>query len=132
MRDEKGTGEEPAQDLYERAFTFACRIVKLHRYLVKHDSTGRELAGQLLRSGTSIGANLEEGRGAQTRPDFITKFAVALKEARETLYWLRLLSASEFVAAERIEPLMSEANELVAILTAIVKKARQQERKREK
>ena len=112
------------QDIRERAFVFACRIVKLHQYVVKRGSTGRALGGQLLRSGTSIGANLEEGRGGQSRADFLSKCSIALKEARETHYWLRLLAACDLVPADRIAPLVDEANELVAILTSIVKKVK--------
>lgn len=81
------------------------------------------LLTQLLRSGTSVGANLEEAKAAQSRPDFISKTRISLKEARETHYWLRLLERSDLVESNRIHPLVEEANEIVAILTSIVKKA---------
>jgi four helix bundle protein len=112
------------QDIRERAFAFACRVVRLHQHLVKLGETERSLARQLLRAGTSIGANLEEGRGGQSRADYVAKYSIALKEARETLYWLRLLAACDLIAADRIAPLVDQADELVAILTTIVKKAR--------
>lgn len=112
------------RDIYARTFEFACRIVKLYQHLAERGGAGRVLAGQVLRSGTSIGANLEEGRGGHSRADFIAKAAIALKEARETHYWLRLLNACEVVPADRLVPLIAEANEIVAILTTIVKNAR--------
>jgi four helix bundle protein len=84
----------------------------------------RTLANQLLRSGTSIGANIEEAQAGQSRGDFAAKAYIACKEARETHYWLRLLAAASVVPSDRLSPLTKEANELVAILTSIVKKAR--------
>ncbi|MBI5445526.1 MAG: four helix bundle protein [Deltaproteobacteria bacterium] len=112
------------RDIQERAFAFACRIIALHRQLVRSDATARTLAGQLLRAGTSIGANLEEACAGQSKPDFISKCAIALKEARETHYWLQLLSASGMAPAEQLDPLLAEANELISIVTAILRKAR--------
>ena len=111
-------------NIQERAFQFACRIVRLHQYLDKQAGTGRVIAKQMLESGTSIGANLEEADAGQSKRDFISKCAIALKEARETYYWLRLLIACDLVPASRIAPLITEANEIVAILSAIVKNAR--------
>jgi four helix bundle protein len=84
----------------------------------------RTLSKQLLRSGTSIGANVEEAHGSQSKADFTAKLSIACKEARETHYWLRLLTASELVPEKRIHNLTDEANQLIAILTAIVKKCR--------
>jgi four helix bundle protein len=75
------------------------------------------LARQILASGTSIGANIEESRACQSRRDTAAKFSIALKEARETLYWLRLLAANDLLASETASPLMREANELISILT---------------
>ena len=84
----------------------------------------RTLAKQLLRSACSIGANVEEGQGSQSKADFTAKYYIACKEARETHYWLRLLSASDIILPERLTELIAEANELIAILTTIVKKTR--------
>jgi len=109
-------------DIYERTFEFACRIVRLHRAATR-GATARPLMNQVLRSGTGIGANLEEAEAGQSKADFIAKTRIALKEARETVYWLRLISATEIVKAARIEPLTQEARELVAILTTIVRNA---------
>jgi four helix bundle protein len=77
-----------------------------------------------LESGTSIGANLEEAEAGQSKPDFISKCSIALKEARETHFWLRLLRQCELVPVGRISPLITEAEEIVAILTTIVKNSR--------
>ncbi len=82
------------------------------------------MANQLLRSGTSIGANVEEGQAAQSEADFLSKYSIACKEARETRYWLRLLSESGIISPEELVDLMAECNELTAILTAIVKKVK--------
>ena len=78
---------------------------------------------QMLRSGTGIGANLEEAEAGQSKADFISKTRIALKEARETVYWLRLIAATDIVKPQRIEPLTQEAREITAILTTIVRNA---------
>ena len=82
------------QDIRERTFEFACRVVKLHQSLQRKTTVG-SLLSQLLRSGTAIGSNLEEAEAGQSKPDFIAKNRIALKEARETLYWLPVLAASD-------------------------------------
>jgi len=79
------------------------------------------MAHQLLRSGTSIGANVEEGQAAQSRADFLSKLSIACKEARETHYWLRLLAAAEVVDEARLAELLDEADQIIAILTTITK-----------
>ncbi len=84
----------------------------------------RILGKQLLRSGTSIGANIEEGQASQSDADFIHKYSIACKEARETHYWLRLLSATKILPAEKLSPLTQECDEIIAILTTIIKKMR--------
>ncbi|MGB0991563.1 MAG: four helix bundle protein [Akkermansiaceae bacterium] len=111
-------------DITDRTFAFSLRIVKLCRILDASPGTNRTLANQLLRSGTSIGANVEEAQAAQSKPDFISKISIACKEARETLYWLRILMASDIMPSSKLDPLKSEANELVAILTTIIKNSR--------
>ncbi|MFA6958975.1 MAG: four helix bundle protein [Thermoanaerobaculia bacterium] len=111
-------------DIQERAFQFACRIVSVHKALARSSSTERTLARQLLRSGTSVGALLEEAHAAESRADFVSKCSVSLKEARESKYWLRLLASCDPSLAGRLDPLIAEAHELISILTAILKKAR--------
>jgi len=80
----------------------------------------RILCSQLLRAGTSIGANVQEAQAGQSRPDFISKYAIALKEARETQYWLRLLIATEIVLEGRLVELSKEVDELTRIIGAII------------
>jgi four helix bundle protein len=111
------------RDIQERTFRFACQIVRLHRELVSHTDVSRNLARQLLRSGTSIGANMEEAEAAMSRADFVCKCRIALKEARETRYWLRLLDATGEGGSSKLRPLMDEAAELIAILTTIARKS---------
>ena len=113
----------PPPNIQDRSFEFALRIVQLHDYLCSKRGAARVIARQVLKSGTSVGANLEEANGAQSKPDFVSKCSIASKEARETRYWLRLLTACESVKAERLAPLVIEAGEIVAILTTIVKNA---------
>ena len=109
------------RDLPERTFEFARRVVKLCQVLEQTPGVNRTMANQLLRSGTSIGANVEEGQAGQSRADFVSKLSIACKEARETHYWLRLLLASEIVPEPRLAELLDEADQLIAILTAITK-----------
>jgi four helix bundle protein len=107
------------RDIEKRTFEFALRIIRLCRAL-DDDRTGRVLVNQLLRSGTSIGANVEEAQGAQSKPDFIAKMSIAQKEARETLYWLRLIAQSELQPAEKMVPIIQEADEILRIVSAII------------
>ena len=116
--------EQPLRDLPERTFEFARRVVKLCQVLDQAPGVSRTLANQLLRSGTSIGANVEEGQGGQSRADFIAKYSIACKEARETNYWLRLLLASEIATNLKLQELIDESNQLIAILTSIIKTTR--------
>ena len=102
----------------ERSFDFALDIISLCEELCEHRRF--VLADQLLRSGTSIGANVEEAGAAQSRKDFISKMAIASKEARESRYWLRLLQGSQTVHRDYSE-YIEKASEIVSILTAIVK-----------
>ena len=87
----------------------------------------RTLGWQLLRSGTSIGANVEEAQAGQSKPDFISKNAIALKEARETIYWLRLLAAAKIIPLERLADLQNEAEELAKIIGAIIVSAKKRQ-----
>lgn len=109
-------------DLPERTFALAARVVRLCQHLDESPGVSRTLANQLLRSGTSIGANVEEGQASQSTADFISKYSIACKEARETHYWLRLLAETEILSIEQLSPLQAEANEIIAILTTIIKK----------
>ena len=92
---------------------------------VIHPPLSRTLANQLLRSGTSIGANVEEAQAGQSRPDFINKLFIACKEARETHYWLRLVAATELIPEPRLTELLDEANQLIAILTTVIRRTKE-------
>ena len=112
------------RDLCERTFEFARDIVGLCRALSHEPGVCRQIAGQLLRAGTSVGANAEEAKAAFTRREFACKNCVVLRESREALYWLRLVAAHKFAQASVLDPLLKEANELVAIYTATVRRAK--------
>ena len=111
------------QDIKERTFEFSLRIINLVQHLPEN-TIGRTLGKQVLRSGTSVGANVEEAESAYTKDDFIYKMNISLKEARETHYWLRLIMKSKLVKPNRLESITTESEELKKILGAIVSKAR--------
>lgn len=105
-----------------KSFLFATRIVRMSKFLrARQEYT---LSQQVLRSGTSIGAMVSEAQFAQSRADFINKMSIALKEANETLYWLRQLHVGEFIDERSFESMHKDCDELVAILVAIVKTSR--------
>jgi four helix bundle protein len=112
------------KDIRERTFDFSLRIIRLCQQLEEQAGVARTLSWQLLRSGTSIGANVEEAQAGQSKLDFISKNAIALKEARETVYWLRLLTGSKIVPLERLSELQNEADELARIIGAIIVSAK--------
>jgi four helix bundle protein len=112
------------QEYADRAFQFACQIVQLFKQLGQLSSVPSHISRQLLRSGTSIGANLEEAKAAQSRRDLISRFSIALKEARETKYWLRLIRATALAPPALIDRPLAEADEIVAILTVTLRRLR--------
>ena len=104
-----------------KSFEFAIRIVNLYKYL----STEKQeyvLSKQLLKSGTSIGANIAEAQKAQTKPDFNSKMNISLKEANETYYWLRLLHKTDYLSQNEFCSIENDIKEIIAILTSICKK----------
>ena len=107
----------------DKSYAFSLKIIDLYKYL-NYEKKEFVLSKQILKSGTSIGANVEESQSAISKRDFISKNSIALKEARETHYWLRLLKDSDFLSAEHIS-LLQECNELNKILTSIVKTAQE-------
>ncbi|MBI1785230.1 four helix bundle protein [Candidatus Sumerlaeota bacterium] len=109
-------------DILDRTFDFAVRIIKLCRELNKEPYIAKTLGRQLIRSGTAIGANLQEAQGGQSRADFISKCAIARKEARETQYWLRLIGAVGIFEESRLKSIVKECDEITAILTTIIKR----------
>lgn len=109
----------------EKSYHFALKIIELCGMLRK--SKEFELSGQLFRSGTSIGANIEEAMAGQTKRDFTAKMAIASKEARESNYWLRLLRDSGLYASDDLTGLINESEDLIRILTSIVKTSQKQD-----
>ena len=106
--------------IVDKSFDFAIRIVKLYQYLTtaKNEFT---MSKQLLRCGTSIGANISEAQYAQSKADFHAKMQIALKEANETAYWLRLLYRTDYLSNEQFQTLFSDIEEILRLLTAICK-----------
>jgi len=107
----------------KKSFNFAIKIVNTYKYL-KEEKKEFTLSKQLLRSGTSVGANIEEAIGGQSRKDFYAKLTIAYKEARETKYWVRLLSETKYLPLEKSKPLLEDIEELLKIIGSIQKTLR--------
>lgn len=101
-----------------KTFNFALKIIKLYKYL-KDEKHEYILSKQLLRRGTSIGANIEESSGSQSKNDFVSKLAIAYKEARESSYWIKLLKRSEYLSNEESNSLLSDIDEILRIIGKI-------------
>ena len=108
-------------NIQQKSFRFAIRIVNLCK-LLRNDRKEFVLSKQLLRSGTSIGANVAEAQHAQSKPDFLSKLNIALKETSETIYWLRLLEATDYLTKSESDSIILDCIEIEKILTASVKK----------
>ncbi len=113
------------QKIQDRTLSFAVRVVKLCKFLSELNGVTRVLYKQLIRSGTSIGANVREAQSAQSDRDFLHKLEIALKEARETEYWLIILVEADLVKEQRIRLLRQECEEIIKILVVITKKIKQ-------
>ena len=111
------------KDLGPRTKEFAIRVIRLYGELPKN-AVAQVLGRQLLRSGTSVGANYREANRGRSRAEFIAKVGDCLKEADESAYWIELLQSEGFFSATRLQPLLDEANQLVAIFVTISKRAR--------
>ena len=107
----------------DKSMDFAVRVVNLYRQLVS-ERNEYVMSRQLLRSGTSIGANVREAMSAQTKADFVAKMSIALKECNETGYWLELMTRTSFMTDEQYRSLDSDRREIFALLTSIIKSAR--------
>ena len=116
----KRPSEDSQPDIRSRTFEFSVQIIELYKYL-QIDKKEYMLGKQLLRSGTSIGANVEEATAAQSKKDFIAKMSISLKEARETNYWLRLLKRTGYIQKNE---LIKESEEIMNILGAIIRTSR--------
>ena len=106
--------------IYDKSFLFAIRIVKLYRYITDNKKE-YVLSKQLLRSGTSIGANVAEAEKGQSSADFYAKMSIALKEANETKYWLHLLHATDYLTEQQFRSMEKDVRELIALLVSICK-----------
>lgn len=109
--------------LIDKSITFAARIVKLHRYLIK-DKKETVISKQIVHSGTSIGANINEANYGQSKADFISKLHIALKETAETEYWLKLLMMSEYLTVDMGNSLLNDCLEIKRILIASINTAK--------
>jgi four helix bundle protein len=105
--------------IQDKSYAFALRIIKLYQFLVKKNEF--LLSKQVLRCGTSIGANVEEAIGSQSEKEFISKFSIVYKEARETAYWLRLLKDSNLISEKQSASMLQDCDELIRIIACIQK-----------
>mgnify|MGYP004443196273 FL=1 len=108
-----------------KSFQFAIRIVRLYKFLCE-EKKEYILSEQLLRAGTSIGANVTESQQAQSKPDFVSKISIALKEASETKYWIKLLGATEYLSENQTKSILDDCVEIEKILVTILKSAKNQ------
>jgi len=110
----------------QKSYAFALRIIKLYKFLCENK---REyvLSKQILRCGTSIGANIEEAIGAQSKKDFNAKMTIAYKESRETHYWLRLLKDSDYLTENEFNSILADCEELLKIIGSIIKTLKKKE-----
>jgi len=106
--------------VYDKALQFSVRIVKLYKYL-KEEKKEYIISKQIMRSGTSIGANIAEASGGQSKRDFISKIQISLKEANETKYWMELLLKTDYIDKFQYENLKADADEIQKLLTSILK-----------
>ena len=104
--------------IQDKSFAFAIRIVNAYKYL-RSEKQEFVLSKQMLRSGTSVGANVEEAIGAQSPADFLHKLSISYKEARETLYWLKLLKATNYLTEELAQSLLNDCTEICKIIGKI-------------
>jgi four helix bundle protein len=116
-----GRGKDGPWGIRERVFQYALWAIKLYQYLQKQKGgAGWILGKQYMRAACSIGANIEEAQSGESQADFVHKMGIAEKEARESLYWLRLASSSGIVPTGQRDPLMKETEELIAILASVI------------
>ncbi|MDY0082656.1 MAG: four helix bundle protein [Ignavibacteriaceae bacterium] len=106
-----------------KSYKFALRVIKLYKYLIE-EKKEFVLSKQILRSGTSIGANVEEAIGSQSKADFISKLQIALKESRETHYWIRLLIDSNYLDKNLGKSILNDCEELLKLLNSILKSSK--------
>ncbi len=115
--------------LLEKSFKFAVRIVNLYKYLCS-DKKEFVLSKQLLRSGTSIGANINESQEAQSKADFVSKLSISLKEARESKYWIELLKETKYLNNKESEDILNDLIEIIKLLVSIIKTTKENNAKK--
>lgn len=108
-----------------KSYAFSLRVVKLYKYLCEKKNE-YVISKQIVRSGTSIGANIEEAIVAQSKKDFISKISISYKEARETYYWIRIIKDSGYISQKQGESLLADLEELLKIMTVILKSSKKQ------
>jgi four helix bundle protein len=113
----------PVRDITDRSFAFAARVVRLVNSLPR-TIAGDVIARQVMRSGSSVGANVEEAQAASSQKEFSRRMEIAQSEAREVLYWLRLIAECGLISKDRLSDLVKEADELLRIITTIAKRSR--------
>jgi len=116
-------GEKSKNPLQDKSFAFAVRVVRLYQHLTQ-EKKEFVLSKQLLRSGTSMGANVEEGIGGYTKKDFRVKLSISYKEARETKYWLRLLKETGYISEQAFESMLHDCEELAKLLFVILRNSK--------
>jgi len=122
--------KEP-EDIRRRTYGYSLRAIKFYRALQDgKDGAGWVLGKQYLRAATSIGANVEEAQSGESRLDFVHKYGIAQKEARESIYWLKLLAEFGIVSLPRLKPLIKETEELFAVITGIILSAKRRTKAR--
>ena len=118
------SGKVPPQDIVERTFEFAVRVIQIRGKMDERPGVGRVMMSQILRAGTSVPSNVEEAQAAQSKPDFVSKMSIALKEARETHLRLRLLTTANIFPENQLQPLVQEADEIKRVIGAIIVSAK--------
>ena len=110
--------------IYDKSLAFAIRIVRLYKYLAE-EKQERVMSKQLLRCGTSIGANVSEALAAESDMDFVHKMAISQKEAKETLYWLTLLCKTDYITETQFQSMADDCHELYKMITSIILSTKQ-------
>ena len=114
--------------IVEKAEHFADRIVKMYHYLAEKKTVNNDILRQIIRSGTSVGANVSEGQYAQSKADFLTKMSIALKEANETRFWINRIYTGGYLSEQEYTSILSDNEEIIKILTSITATVKRKQR----
>ncbi len=126
--EEKKVFKKKGNVIRDKSFAFALRLVKSYKYLLE-EKREYVLSKQLLRAGTSIGANVREAEQAESQADFIHKMAIALKEANEAEYWIELLTHADYLDKKSSDSILADLHEILKLLTSIIKTTKNKNRK---